>query len=278
MIKSILLSVDGSAYTDSVLRYGIHCSKSCQSVLRVLTVIDVRIFEWVVAAGADGFVPVIPSALYQEESRRMLDERADAVLGKCRDILQREKCKFELQKISGPPVDVICEQALTVDLVVMGSRGEFARWESKMIGATIEAVTRLCNKSLLIVGKEYITPSKMLMAYDGSPNANRALAIAGYMAQKLEVPITLLTITDQPEHGRNVLREAERYLEPYDVEISSEIASGTVDHVIVQYAESNNCDLIAMGAYGHSRIREAILGSTTEQIIRKSKIPVLLAK
>jgi len=278
MVKSILLSVDGSAYTDTVLRYGIHCSKACGALLRVLSVIDVRIFEWVVAAGADGFVPIIPSALYQEESRRLLDERASAVLDKCREILQNEKCKFELHKISGPPVDVICEQALTVDLVVMGARGEFARWESKMIGATVEAVSRLCNKSTLIVDKDFITPSKMLMAYDGSPNANRALGIAGFMAQKLEVPMVLLTVTEQPEHGRNVLREAERYLEPYEIDLQSEIARGTVDEVIVNYAESNHCDLIAMGAYGHSRIREAILGSNTEQIIRKSKVPVLLAK
>jgi len=278
MIKSILLSVDGSGYTDTVLRYGIHCSKSCGALLRVMTVIDVRIFEWAVAAGADGFVPIIPSVVYQEESRRILEKRADAVLEKCREILQRENCKFELHKISGPPVDVICEQALTVDLVVIGARGEFARWESKMIGATVEAVTRLCNKSILVVDKDFSVPTKMLMAYDGSLNANRALAIAAYMAQHLKVPMVVLTVTDQPEHGQNILREAERYLEPFDIEVKSELTKGVVDEAIVKYAETNNCDVIAMGAYGHSRIREAILGSHTEQIIRKSKVPVLLAK
>jgi nucleotide-binding universal stress UspA family protein len=278
MIKSILLSVDGSAYTDTVLRYGIHCSKACDALLRVLTVIDVRIFEWAVAAGADGFVPILPSAIFQEESRRMLDERASAVLDKCRDILQTEKCKFELHKISGPPVDVICEQALTVDLVIIGARGEFARWESKMIGATIEAVTRLCNKAMLIVDKDFTAPEKILMAYDGSPNANRALSITGFIAKKLNIPITVLTITEQAEHGRNVLREAERYLGPYEVRVDTAMAGGTADEAIVGYAEIHNFDIIAMGAYGHSRIREAILGSNTEQIIRKSKIPVLLAK
>lgn len=278
MIKSILLSVDGSGYTDTVLRYGIHCSKSCGALLRVMTVIDVRIFEWAVAAGADGFVPIIPSALYQEESRRILEKRADAVLEKCREILQRENCKFELHKISGPPVDVICEQALTVDLVIIGARGEFARWESKMIGATVEAVSRLCNKSILVVDKDFSAPTKMLMAYDGSLKANRALTIAGYMAQHLKVPMVILNVTDQPEHGSNILREAERYLEPFDIEVKSELAKGVVDEVIVKYAETNNCDVIAMGAYGHSRIREAILGSHTEQIVRKSKVPVLLAK
>jgi nucleotide-binding universal stress UspA family protein len=278
MIKSILLSVDGSGYTDTVLRYGIHCSQSCGALLRVLTVIDVRIFEWAVAAGADGFVPIIPSALYQEESRRILEKRAEAVLEKCRDILQHANCKFELHKISGPPVDVICEQALTVDLVIIGARGEFAKWESKMIGATVEAVSRLCNKSILIVDKDFSAPTKMLMAYDGSLNANRALTIAGFMAQHLAVPMVLLNVTDQPEHGRNILREAERYLEPFDIDVKSELAKGVVEEEIVNYAEKNSCDVIAMGAYGHSRIREAILGSHTEQIIRKARVPVLLAK
>jgi nucleotide-binding universal stress UspA family protein len=192
--------------------------------------------------------------------------------------LEAEKCRFELLKISGPPVDVICEQALTVDLVVIGARGEFARWESKMIGATVEAVSRLCNKSILVIDRDFSVPTKMLMAYDGSMNANRALGIAGFMAQHLKVPMVVLTVTDQPEHGRNILREAERYLEAYDVEVTTALAKGTVDEAIVKFAESSDCDVIAMGAYGHSRIREAILGSTTEQIIRKSKVPVLLAK
>jgi len=278
MIKSILLSVDGSAYTDTVLRCGIHCSKSFNALLRVLTVVDVRIFESVVAAGADGFVPIIPSTLYQEESRRILEERATAVLDKCRGILQQENCRFELQKIAGPPSDIICEQALSVDLVIIGSRGEFARWESKMMGATLEAVTRLCNKSLLIARREFRKPTNMLMAYDGSPNANRALAIAGFTAQQFRIPMTLLNVTEHAEHGRMILHEAERYLEPYEITVTSELARGTVDEAIVRHAESNQFDIIAMGAYGHSRIREAILGSTTEQIIKKTKLPVLLAK
>ena len=51
MIKSILLAVDGSAFTEPVLKYGIELSKKFQALLRVLTVIDIRIFEWAVAIG-----------------------------------------------------------------------------------------------------------------------------------------------------------------------------------------------------------------------------------
>ena len=60
MVKSILLAVDGSAYTEFVLKYGVALAKAFDAHLRVLTVVDVRFFEWAVAIGVEGFAPVLP--------------------------------------------------------------------------------------------------------------------------------------------------------------------------------------------------------------------------
>ncbi|RME00467.1 MAG: universal stress protein, partial [Calditrichaeota bacterium] len=106
MIKSILLSVDGSIYTEAVLRNGIHLARALQARLRVLSIIDVRTFEWAMSLGADGFVPVIPSNAYLEESRKLHEEKAAAVLKKSQEILSQEKVPFELEKASGAPADV----------------------------------------------------------------------------------------------------------------------------------------------------------------------------
>ncbi len=80
MIKTALLAVDGSAYTETILKYGIDFSKKFKSYLRVLTVVDIRIFEWAVAIGVEGFAPIIPSTTYQEESQKLLEEKANKVL------------------------------------------------------------------------------------------------------------------------------------------------------------------------------------------------------
>ncbi len=277
MIKSMLLSVDGSIYTEAVLRNGIHLAKALEAKLRVLSVIDVRTFEWAMSLGADGFVPVIPSSAYLEESRKLHEEKADAVLRRSEEILRNEGVEFSLEKASGSPVDVICEQARTVDLIIMGARGEFARWESKMIGATLEAVSRQVNKPLLIVSKEFRPFKKILAAYDGSPTANKALALAGYFANKLGLPIILLTVSNK-EEARQVLEEGEKYLSSYDVKVTAEHVRGAPYQSICDYAHTNDIDLIVMGAYGSSRIKEAILGSTTESVMRRARVPVLLAK
>ncbi|MFQ5824509.1 MAG: universal stress protein [bacterium] len=278
MIKSILLSVDGSIYTDSVVKQGIRLANAFESVIKVISIVDVRIFEWAVVMGTDGFVPVIPYSVYQEESKKILESKAKAVLDKCKSILKKEKIVFETEKLHGSPVDIICERSHLVDLLIMGARGEYAKWESKLVGATLDAVVRQCNKPILITSKKYQEISKILFAYDGSDKANKALQLAGYFAAKLKVPVTILTVNENEQIRNKFLQEANTYLEPYEVAVELIGTSGSSEKEIVKVAKDINCDLIVMGAFGHSRIRKAILGSTTEYVMRNSMTPVLLAK
>jgi nucleotide-binding universal stress UspA family protein len=279
MIKSILLAVDGSAYTEPVLKYGIELSKNFDAFLRVLTVIDIRIFEWAVAIGVEGFAPIIPSAGYQEESQKILEQKADEVLKKTEKILQKEKVQYVLEKESGNPVDVICDKARLTDMVILGARGEFAKWSDKMLGATLESLSRLCIKPLLVIPREFRKFSRILLAYDGSENASKALALVAFFASRLKLPILLLNVNESEENGKEILKEAMDYLMPYNLEkVEQRIVVGNADEKINLVAGDTGSDLIIMGSYGHSRIREAILGSTTVQTMRKATVPVLIAR
>ena len=60
----------------------------------------------------------------------------------------------------------------------------------------------------------------------------------------------------------------------YDV--TTEIAEGQPEKEIADRAEAHDFDLLVMGAYGHSRIRSLLIGSTTTEMIRACKVPVLL--
>jgi nucleotide-binding universal stress UspA family protein len=279
MVKSILLAVDGSAFTDPVLQYGMFLAKKFNAQLRVLSVIDIRIFEWAVAIGVEGFAPIIPTSGYQEESQKLLEEKAKEVLNKTEKILQKNNLQFILEKESGNPVDIICDKARLVDLVIMGARGEFAKWSDKMLGATLEATTRLSIKPIFISPKEYSEIKKILVAYDGSENASKALNLAAFFASEMKLPLNVLNVNDSDEEGKRYLEEAREYLEPYDIQqIDEKVIDGEPSDTIVQVAKDNDANLIVMGSYGHSRIREAILGSVTVQTMRKSTFPVLMAR
>jgi nucleotide-binding universal stress UspA family protein len=279
MVKSILATVDGSAYTEPVLQYAIHFAKKFKAHLRVLTVIDIRIFEWAVAIGVEGFAPIIPSTVYQEESQKVLDQKADEVLKKTEKILRQEKINYSLEKESGNPVDVICDKARLVDLVIMGARGEFAKWSDKMLGATLEATTRLSIKPIFVAQKEYRPMKKILVAYDGSEIASKALALSAFFASSMKLPLAVLSVSNLDDEAKALLAEAREYLNAYDISGIEELSTeGEASEKIVEAAKENQADLVVMGSYGHSRIREAILGSTTVQVMRAADVPILIAR
>jgi nucleotide-binding universal stress UspA family protein len=278
MFNNLLLAVDGSNYTDGILKTGIYLAKAFNSQIHLLTVADIRVFEWATAVGADGFVPIVPSGIYQEESKKILDEKCDKILEKCSQILNEEQIKFQTHQLVGSPADTILDHLHVADLLIMGKRGEFSSWEKKTLGATTETVSRGSFKPMLVTEKEFKPFKNILIGYDGSKHANNMLLYVAHLAEALNSNVKILCVCNDSELGKGNCKEAKEYLSSYKLEANFEILKGHPDEKITEFATENNYDLIAIGAYGNSRIKEAILGSTTEHILRFSKTSVLLAK
>ncbi len=91
--------------------------------------------------------------------------------------------------------------------------------------------------------------------------------------------VQVLSIFDDEEEREAVLKEAEKYISPYNIDYQLRHESGDGADVLVNAQNSApDSSLMIIGSYGHSRLREAILGSTTVQVMRKANKPVLLAK
>ena len=114
MIRSILLPIDGSNYTESVLKYGIFLAKKLSAHLRIISIIDIRLFEWNLAAGTDSFVPVVGTGEFQDETHRLLKEKAKSVLDKAKSILEKSQIKYDLNELTGIPTDEICTDRKSV--------------------------------------------------------------------------------------------------------------------------------------------------------------------
>ena len=279
MLKSILIAVDGAEYTDPVMKYAIYLAKAFDAKLNIVTVVDVRIFEWSVYLGVDGFAPVMPSTSYLDESKLLLQEKAEKVLQKCVDMVRAENISYTAAKHEGSPVEIISNQANIVDMIMLGARGEFAKWgRNILMGATAEAISKVCNKPLFISPKEFKPFRNILIPYDGSVNSNRALPYAGYFSSNFKSIAHVFTVDNSLESANVILTEGKNYLQSYDIDIQTKARNGHADEEILNYANEKDMDLIVMGAYGHTRIKEAILGSTTEGVMRNATIPLLLVK
>ena len=278
MFKNVILALDGSPYAHTVLDYGKYLSEQFHSFLNLMHVIDIRMYEWTVSVGMDGFSTVMPSASFQEESQSLLETRAKEIMEKASNYCKEIQIEYKEILEHGSPVELISDRCRLTDLLVLGVRGEYAKWSKKFLGMVTEAVSRECSKPMLFVQNQFKPFKKILLAYDGSEHASHALSYAAFVGEKLQIPIVIVSSHHDRAIAIELMKEAGTYLQPYKVLIEEVIKAGHPDKDIIEVQHEKECDLIIMGAYGHSRIREALIGSVTIQVLRNSEVPILLVK
>ena len=102
---------------------------------------------------------------------------------------------------------------------------------------------------------------------------------AASLTSALGLPLTVVHVARDPlPNGDRTMQEAQRYLEAYGLELTFRTLSGPPHQRIVDLVRDGGYDLLFVGAYGHSRIIEMVLGSTTEYVLRNCPAPVFLTR
>jgi nucleotide-binding universal stress UspA family protein len=118
----------------------------------------------------------------------------------------------------------------------------------------------------------------MALAYDGSPPAANALKLAVGLSEKAAWPLTIICITDDQAVAGRLHEEIESALEPFSIDCETIVIQGKDSREILKFIQEGSVELLVMGAYGHNRLRQLFIGSTTTDVIRNSRIPVLLTR
>jgi len=105
-----------------------------------------------------------------------------------------------------------------------------------------------------------------------------AMRSAAEFANVIGVPLTVVTVARDPKLGERTLNEAKVYFENYTPKAEFKLLNGHANEEIVRFLKDHAADLLFIGAYGHSRIIEMVLGSTTEYVLRNSPCPVFLSR
>jgi nucleotide-binding universal stress UspA family protein len=135
----------------------------------------------------------------------------------------------------------------------------------------------------------------ILVAVDGSPDAEAALAHASDLARDQRARLTLVTAVPQVpatallasgaapprsevvKHYAEMLRVAAATL-PDDVSVTTLLVEGPPARALVERARSGAFDLIVMGSHGHGRLHTSLLGCVSQKVMQASPIPVLLIR
>ena len=279
MIKTILVGLDGSEHARTAGRYALWLGERLKAMVVGLHVVDIVSIEGSFFHDISGSLGFEPYLDFSSKMREVLHERGKALLQEFADYATKSNVAVDTVLGMGVIANEIAEYAKTADLVVIGHRGVNEKFSTGLLGSTAESVSRKSPKPVFMCGMEFRECGHPLLAYDGSQRAAAAMQSAAEFCATLSLPLTVLTVNRDETVGRRVLDEASAYLRPYDLQTAFELQqTGNAPERIANFIRERNHDLLFIGAYGHSRIIEMVLGSTTEYVLRNSACPVFMTR
>ncbi len=153
-------------------------------------------------------------------------QKGEHILSELRQKVEAAGVPVETRMEEGVPGQSIADLAKEHDLVVLGKRGEHAKWGRDLLGSTAEAVTKRSTVPVLLTDEQARPFKKALVMFDGSEPAGRALRLAADLAARDSVELMILTANDDAEEGQAVLDEARAYLDPLGLAVTHAVLPG----------------------------------------------------
>lgn len=131
---------------------------------------------------------------------------------------------------------------------------------------------------LVATADAFEAPQRIVVAFDGSPLARKALAALVQHPLLAGLPVQVVMVAPDTPAARQQLQDAERTLTVAGVDAETQLVAGEPQQVLPGLVRSLGPSLLVMGAFGHSRLRQWVLGSTTATLLRLSDVPVLILR
>lgn len=225
------------------------------------------------------------SAIVLQETIARAQEEATAIAAKARALLKSSSLRWGIDSGVSQLADLgrhVAARARFSDLVILPQPYGKGR------GAELEPVTESSlfegGTPVLIVpagGAPVPKPARIMLGWNESAEALGATRAALPLLKEAEV--VHVVVIDPPTHGPNRSDPGglvSQYLARHGVKVEIDVLSKTlprVSDVLLRHVRDMDADMVVMGAYGHSRFREAIFGGATRYMLEQATVPVFMA-
>ena len=275
--KTLLTIVTDMAAAQSQLETAIGLARREDAHLDVMCMGVDRTQTGYYYAGATAFVQQETMDRAQDDARKI--EAAVTERLKAEDI--RWAAEAVVSQI-GAIASAVGLRARFADLVVAGL--PYGEGRGPEVEAVVEAALFEGHAPVLIVPDGYtgaVSGKRVVVAWNQSSEAMNAIRKA--LPELKAANLVDITIIDPPAHGperSDPGGQLSQMLARHGIHAEVSVLAKTlprVSDVLNRHVRDTRADLVVMGAYGHSRFREAILGGATRSMLEKATVPVLMA-
>lgn len=282
-MTNLIALIDGSIYSESVCDHAAWAAGRMQASVQIVHAVGRRDTPSA-PANLSGSIGLGARTALLEELAELDAQKAKLSQRRGRVLLEEAQARLEEQGVkaitttlrNGDVVETAHELEKDAELFVIGKRGEAADFAKLHLGSNLERVVRAIHKPILVASRSFKPVKRFMIAFDGGTSAMKAVdhIARSWLFAGLECRL-LMAGADTPE-ARKKLDDAAALLLAAGYQVHADIEPGAAGAAIARRVAADGIDLLVMGAYGHSRIRSMIIGSTTTEMIRSCLIPVML--
>lgn len=283
-MTNIVACIDGSSISAAVCDAGAWASERTDAPLLLLHVLDRSELE--VNRDLSGNLGMYGREHLLEELTELDEQRGKLALEHGKHLLQEAEKRaredgavnISRQQRHGSLVETLQDFAKQTRLVVIGRLGEGHENLVHAVGSHLESVIRTVQGPILVTVKDFAVPSNFMIAYDGSDTAKNALERVASSELLKGLACHLVMVGRKTKEHVMQLQQAGDTLAAEGFDVTQYMAEGEVQQVLNSYQKDNNIDMLVMGAFGHSRIRQFFVGSNTTKMLSSSDISLLLLR
>jgi nucleotide-binding universal stress UspA family protein len=283
-MTNVIACIDGSPSAAAVCDYAAWSSQRMSAPLTLLHVIDRSVYP--LAGDLSGNIGLgsreqllAELAGLDEKRARLAREQGQLMLEAARErVIAAGVAEPEMRQRHGSLVETLRDHADQIRLLVIGKRGEDSVNPDRLIGSQLENAIRSMQRPVLVTPGEFKTPHSTMLAFDGSATADKSVQMIASSPLLQGYPIHVVMVGSDNNKNKAQLEQAEQHLHSAGFDVRIALLDGDVEETLLAYQVEHEIALLAMGAYGHSRIREFFVGSTTTSMLRQAQVPVLMLR
>jgi nucleotide-binding universal stress UspA family protein len=274
MIKDIVVNL-GLGEQDPAGNFAISVAETFEAHILGVAVA----YEPVIVGSVMGGIP----AEFIESQRAEADTKARAAIAHFEQNAKRSGLSFETRVLStsiSGAADQLGQIGRRFDLIVVGQAN---RDEAGADDIVDEGVLFESGRPVLFVPfiqKAGLALDRVMICWDGSRAATRAVADAMPFLHKSKQVEVVIIATGRPKSDEIPGADLGQHLARHGLKVEvKRITSPDIDvpSTILSYAADSSADMIVMGGYGHSRLREFVLGGATRGLLESMTVPVLMS-
>lgn len=277
-MRSILVTVDDTPSAVAARGLAVALARQCGAQVRGVTALDVSDLEHAEPVPIGG----VQYAYDRLQHRKKLADERRARITELPDEFRRsladEGMDAHCSLMEANVRDGLLRMIETCDLVVTGRDAEFHLEPVEGLTPLVHHVVAKGCRPVVVTGPEWVEKGPVLVAYDGSPPAAKALQVAALMRIFGPSRARILSIGREQSAAQSVAERAGSFLAMHGVETDLEAVatSESPAEILLRRASETGARLLVMGAFGHRGVREILFGSTTRHLFDNAPVPLFI--